>query len=87
MLVGWGTAVIAALAGDRSPEAQAAAAAWRDAEPDIVAILRSCASGRELQECGWGADLAEAAAVNVSRCVPVLTRGAFTDAVLRRDPC
>jgi 2-phosphosulfolactate phosphatase len=73
-------AVIAALAGDRSPEARAAAASWRDAEPDIAAILRSCASGRELQEYGWGADLADAGDVNVSRSVPVLGGGAFADA-------
>jgi 2-phosphosulfolactate phosphatase len=78
-------AVVAGLAGDRSPEARAAAAAWHDAEPNVAGVLWSTASGRELQERGWAADLDAAAAVNISQSVPALTGDAFTDAVSRRN--
>lgn len=70
-------AVIAGLDGQLSPEARAAAAAWTDAQPEIDALLRSCASGLELAERGWHDDLDYAAAVNVSRAVPVLRDGTF----------
>lgn len=72
-------AVIAPLNGEKSPEASAAAAAWREALPEIDAVLRSCASGRECAERGWDDDLDYAADVNASRSVPVLREGAFVD--------
>jgi 2-phosphosulfolactate phosphatase len=75
-LVGAG-AVIAELPGPRSPEAEAACEAFRRAEADLPARLRACASGRELIERGFAADVELAAAVGVSRCVPVLSAGAF----------
>lgn len=72
-------AVIAGLAGTRSPEAQAALAAWLDAEGHIPEVLASCSSGRELVHRGWAADLDYAAQVNASDIVPVLRDGAFVD--------
>lgn len=64
---------------DLSPEARAAAAAWHDAEPEIVGRLRASASGRELIERGWPGDVDLAAQAHVSDLVPVLVDGRFVD--------
>jgi 2-phosphosulfolactate phosphatase len=75
-LVGAG-AVLAALA-DRSPEADAAAAAFADASANGLArSLHRCASGRELVAAGWPEDVEYAARVGCSDIVPVLDGDAF----------
>lgn len=76
-------AVLAHVTGDRSPEARAAVAAFRDAERDLPEVLRRCASGRELAEKGWAADIGYAAQLDASTTVPVLANGAFR--ALARD--
>jgi 2-phosphosulfolactate phosphatase len=64
-----------------SPEALAAAAAYRAARSDLLGALTTCSSGRELVAVGNGADIARAAVLNVSRAVPVLgADGAYADA-------
>jgi 2-phosphosulfolactate phosphatase len=70
-------AILASIAGAPSPEARAAIAAFRDAAPRLPEVLSECASGRELSEKGWTADVSHAARLNVSTTVPVLTDGAF----------
>lgn len=70
-------AIIEHLPGERSPEAEAALAAWRSAQPRLPAGLRDCPSGRELIERGFPQDVEMAGEVNVSSCVPVLCEGAF----------
>jgi 2-phosphosulfolactate phosphatase len=70
-------AILAAMAADPSPEARAAIAAFRDAADNLPEILSQCASGRELREKGWQADIGYAAQLNVSSIVPVLSSGAF----------
>jgi 2-phosphosulfolactate phosphatase len=76
-LVGAG-AILEALAPSRpSPEAVAAVAAFRAAAPDLGRFLAACASGRELRERGFGADVELAAQLNVSRTVPLLRGEAF----------
>ncbi|MGY2892562.1 2-phosphosulfolactate phosphatase [Deinococcus sp. UYEF24] len=60
-----------------SPEAQAAADAFLAAQPDLLARLRECSSGRELTERGFGEDLTWAAAFGVSGAVPLLQGGAY----------
>lgn len=70
-------AIIAGLAGSRSPEAAAAAAVWEDAKANVSAALLDCSSGRELQERGWLEDVKFAAEVNASSIVPILRNGAF----------
>lgn len=90
----WGAgAVIAALAarlpgalgpdsevlGAVSPEAAAAAAAYAAVRQDIAAHLRASASGRELIDAGFGADVEFAAEADRSLAVPVLTGDAFRD--------
>jgi 2-phosphosulfolactate phosphatase len=75
-LIGAG-AVIAHLPGTRSPEAEAAYAAFRRAEPDLHGGLHACSSGRELIERGFAADVDLAAAYGLSTCVPLLDDGVF----------
>ncbi|WP_280247854.1 2-phosphosulfolactate phosphatase [Nocardia abscessus] len=76
-------AVAAALAregaGPLSPEAGAAATTW-EGITDGAALIRECASGRELADGGFAQDVAVATELDVSSVVPVLTEGAFADA-------
>ncbi|WP_174371890.1 2-phosphosulfolactate phosphatase [Nocardia exalbida] len=76
-------AVAAALArngaGPLSAEAHAAAVTY-DAIADVVALIRDCASGRELTEGGFAQDVAVATELDCSAVVPVSTGGAFVDA-------
>jgi 2-phosphosulfolactate phosphatase len=73
-------AVITGLDGVRSPEAQAAVAAWSDAAGRVTEAVVASASGRELLARGWDQDLRYALQVNASTAVPVLRQGAFVDA-------
>ncbi|SBW26106.1 2-phosphosulfolactate phosphatase [Protofrankia symbiont of Coriaria ruscifolia] len=61
-----------------SPEARAAMAAFRAAEPDLHDELRGSVSGRELLALGWDDDVASAARLDVDPVVPTLHDGAFT---------
>jgi 2-phosphosulfolactate phosphatase len=75
----WGAgAVVAGLldAGlSASPEARAAAAAFRAA--DLPGELQECVSGRELREKGFAEDVAVAGEYGASPVVPVLVDNAF----------
>lgn len=78
----WGAgAVLAGLldvtGGSVSPEAAMAVAAFRAAE--LPADLARCASGIELVEAGFAADVEIAAQVDVSTVVPVLVGESFRD--------
>ena len=75
-LIGAG-AVIHRLKGDRSPEAGVAEAAYLYARDDIGLVLNDCASGRELAAMGFSQDVARAAEVGASACVPVMIDGAY----------
>ncbi|MGP4016299.1 2-phosphosulfolactate phosphatase [Saccharopolyspora sp. 5N708] len=68
-------AIISALPGRRSPEAELAAAAFQAVSGDIGALLADCESGRELADLGFAHDVALAAEVNSSRTAPVLRDG------------
>lgn len=63
-----------------SPEAMAAAAAWRDVDDPFETVSR-CASGREALARGWAEDVVLAADHDVSTTVPVLRDGSFGAAV------
>jgi 2-phosphosulfolactate phosphatase len=81
----WGSgAVIAALSdlgiGDQSPEAWTAEAAFRGVEGSLVAELADCASGQELVMAGFSDDVAIAAELDSSNCVPVLIGERFLNA-------
>ena len=85
----WGAgAVLAGLAeaGDPavSPEVRMAIAAWQAAT--MPADLLSCASGRELVEVGFVADVEIAAQQDVSEVVPLLVGESFRDAADLEPP-
>lgn len=69
---------------DCSPEARVALAAWQAASlPDD---LLDCASGRELVEAGFAADVEISAAHDVSEVVPLLDGESFRDATRPSGP-
>ncbi|MFZ2502206.1 MAG: 2-phosphosulfolactate phosphatase [Nocardioides sp.] len=82
----WGAgAVLSALreqqpTGRWSPEARAAARAYDAVAPELAHELDQTVSGIELIEMGFAADVAMAAALDVSATVPVLTEGCFREA-------
>ncbi len=77
----WGAgAVLTALGGPgASPEAVAATAAFGTVADGLADALAHCASGRELVEDGFAADVDLAASYDVSQVVPVLYGDAFAD--------
>jgi len=70
-------AVIACLPGERSPEAELAAAVFERFRGELPAVLRRCGSGRELVERGFAEDVELAAGHDVSSNVPILLDRAF----------
>jgi 2-phosphosulfolactate phosphatase len=81
----WGAgAVLAALedlgAKNLSPEARMAAAAYRSVEADLDTALYECTGGRELAGFGFADDVAVAAELDSSSCVPMLDVDHFVDA-------
>lgn len=86
----WGAgAVLAGLVGEvpdatSSPEVRMAVAAWHAATMPVD--LLACASGRELVEAGFVADVEIAAHQDVSEVVPVLVGESFRDAVEPEPP-
>jgi 2-phosphosulfolactate phosphatase len=73
-------AVLSALPGAHSPEAQAATAAWHAARDRVPEVVAACSSGREQTVRGWSDDLHDAVQVDASPAVPLLLDGAFLDA-------
>jgi 2-phosphosulfolactate phosphatase len=72
-------AVISLLAGRRSPEAEAASAAFEYFRGDLRGALRGCGSGKELIERGFAEDVELAAELDVSGSAPLMVDGAFRD--------
>jgi 2-phosphosulfolactate phosphatase len=70
-------AILAALGGPASPEAQVCVAAFLGARADLAGILWECASGRELRAQGFGEDVRHAAALDCYDSAPLLRDGAF----------
>ncbi|HXV94781.1 MAG TPA: 2-phosphosulfolactate phosphatase [Pseudonocardia sp.] len=71
-------AIVAALCGDRSPEAGLAEGQYHLArDRGLHEVLSGCASGRELVSDGYGADVDLAAALEVSTGAPRLRDGLF----------
>lgn len=81
----WGAgAVIAALADlgvtGLTPEARTAAAAFGGVAARLPAELAACVSGQELIDAGFAADVAIAAEIDASSCVPVMSGECFVNA-------
>jgi 2-phosphosulfolactate phosphatase len=75
-LVGAG-AVIARVDSPRTPQAEAAARAFRAAGPDMATHLLNSRSGRELADSGFSDDVVMSAAVDADDVVPQLRDGVF----------
>jgi 2-phosphosulfolactate phosphatase len=63
-----------------SPEAESVRAGYGTVRRRVAGALSQCASGRELVERGFGADVEIAAELDQSGCVPQLRGGQFVDA-------
>jgi len=74
-------AVLVGLPGTRSPEAEAAVAVFERHRHDLASAIRQCSSGRELEERGQTNDLALAADLDASACVPCFDGVAFVSAL------
>ena len=77
----WGAGAVLGALGETgaSPEAAAAVAAFRAVADRLGDVLATCASGRELVDDGFAADVDLAAAYDVSEVAPVLYGDAFVD--------
>jgi 2-phosphosulfolactate phosphatase len=75
-LIGAG-AILSRLEGNRSPEAEAAVAAFEWARSRLLDAISDCASGRQLVELGHAEDIPWCAELDVSDTVPVLRDGAY----------
>lgn len=74
-------AIISALKGKNSPEADAAVDVFAGARDGLRDRLFSCNSGRELVTAGFPQDVEIAACLDMSACAPVLSHhGCFADA-------
>jgi 2-phosphosulfolactate phosphatase len=67
-----------------SPEAVGARDAFRAVRGDLRRVLGDLASGRELRERGFSADLALAAELDASASVPGLSEARYRDAITQR---
>jgi 2-phosphosulfolactate phosphatase len=70
-------AVISYIGADCSPEARAARAAYEGAVGDLLGLLLDCASGRELIDRGYEADVRFCAKINAYDSVPELRSERF----------
>jgi 2-phosphosulfolactate phosphatase len=61
----------------RSPEAELAVVAFRQAVADLPRYLHNCGSGRELAALGFADDVTVATELNVSTVVPRLQQGVY----------
>lgn len=84
-LVGAGS-ILSRAAGRRSPEADAAVAAYQQLRETLRESLCECASARELLALGWNDDVVWSLEENSSDSVPVLNDGCYIAAAAARIP-
>ena len=77
-LIGAG-AIISCLGGSKSPEARAAEAVFEASRTDLARILAACASGQELIQRGYRADVEHASRLGCSESVPLLQDESYVD--------
>lgn len=70
-------AVIDAMGGQASPEAEVAAAAFGSARGRLAELVAGSISGRELVDRGFPRDVELACEIDVSACAPRLQAGSF----------
>lgn len=71
--------IIRYLAGELSPESESAVAVFERFSSSLFHTIQKCSSGKEKSSKNKERDLVLASELNVSKCVPVLTNGAFED--------
>lgn len=71
-------AIISALTGSKSPEAELAESAFTSVHDRLQEILTKCSSGKELISKGYAADIDFIAALNIDTIAPRLIEGCFT---------
>jgi 2-phosphosulfolactate phosphatase len=74
-------AIIRHLEGPRSPEAAYAEASFMAIQDSLLDMLRRCASGVELTDMGFAADIDLSAQVDTDATAPLLSDHAFVNAV------
>lgn len=70
-------AILSKLPGTRSPEAEAAIAAFHQAKDQLAESLNNCGSSKELIARGFATDVELASQLNISDCVPRLVNHAY----------
>lgn len=70
-------AILSQFKGHFSPEAASAIAAYRQAAPNLLTLLKQCSSGKELISKGFVSDVDLAAELDVSQGVPRLRDRAY----------
>ncbi len=70
-------AIVAALGGERSPEARVAELSFRALAGELEGVLSSCISGLEKRSRQHERDIPLAAALDASRAVPELVEGVY----------
>jgi 2-phosphosulfolactate phosphatase len=70
-------AILAALGGSKSPEAEVCAGAFKSSESRLRELVWDSGSGRELRERGYEEDVKFCSQLNLTDIVPVLKEGRF----------
>ena len=77
-LIGAG-AIISHLGGSKSPEARVAEAVFEASRTDLARTVAACASGQELIQRGFAADVDLASRLDCSESVPLLQDESYVD--------
>lgn len=73
-------AILSKLNGEKSPEAELCASAFKSVEERVQDLIWDCGSGRELRLKGFEKDVLHAAQIDAFKNVPILTDSYFIDA-------
>lgn len=70
-------AILAELSGEKSPEAEVCAGAFRSSAERLKELIWDCGSGRELRDRGFEQDVHYCSQLNVTNIVPILKERRF----------
>lgn len=72
-------AILTELSGEKSPEAEVCAGAFKSSVNRLKDLIWDCGSGRELRERGYGEDVRFCSKLNVTDIVPIMKHGRFIE--------
>ena len=72
-------AILSEIEFEKSPDAMVCEAAFLNSRDNLSEIIRTCPSGVELRDCGFGEDVSYCANLNIFDIVPVLENGFFVN--------